>query len=247
MASSPLFSFLSSFFHSILPVFLSRQNLSLCNPRLASNSCLSLLSNSWEFRCVPRPSLTYIFFYEGFEHLCFLIFTVGSYTSMAVCGTADSTSLRPAVLAVVDLDLLLNRWKLWLPRIFPRKALDSFAFWSWVRMMGLFCTAEEAVICLEIFGVAWSQWGVSIWVLSPESTTPNICPLGFLLLFFFAFNAKTVALRPFHFLLPSHLSSPCLLSCLASERHLLHCRLVGRSGSWTRGKGRTLFCACIML
>lgn len=62
---------------------------------------------------------------------------------------------------------------------------------------------------------------MSIWVLSPESTTPNICPLGFLLLFFFAFNARTVALLSFHFLLPSHLSLPCLLSCLASERHLL--------------------------
>lgn len=107
MASSPLFSFLSSFLHSILPVFLSRQNPLLCSPRLASNSCLSLLSNSWEFRCVPRPSLAYIFFCEGSEHPCSMIFTVGSYkyARIAVCGTADSTSFRPAVLAVADLDL----------------------------------------------------------------------------------------------------------------------------------------------
>lgn len=48
-----------------------------------------------------------------------MIFTVGSYKQarIAVCGTADSTSLRPTVLAVVDLDLLLDRWKLRLPRI----------------------------------------------------------------------------------------------------------------------------------
>lgn len=139
--------FFPFFLHSTLPVFFYRQNLSLCNPRLASNSCLSLLSNSWEFRCVPRPSLTYILFYEGFEHPCSMIFTVGSYKQarIAVCGTADSTSLRPTVLAVVDLDLLLDRWKLRLPRIWLRKTLDSFAFWSWVRMMGLFCIAEEAV------------------------------------------------------------------------------------------------------
>lgn len=245
-----LFSFLSSFLHSILPVFLSRQNLLLCNPRLASNACLSLLSNSWEFRCVPRPSLTCIFFCEGSEHPCSMIDihcgilqirknSCVWYCRFHVLKARSSYCSRSG--------LALDRWKLRLPRICPRKALDSLAFWGWVRMMGLFCTAEETVICLEIFGVAWSQWGVSIWVLSPQSTTPNICPLGFLLLFFFAFNAKMVALGPFHFLLPSHLSSPCLLSCLAPERHLLHCCLVGRSGNWTQGKGRTLANACFVL
>lgn len=247
----PLLSFLS-FLPSSIPFCLSffpdRISCFVSNPRLASNSCLSLLSNSWEFRCVSRPNLTYIFFCEGSEHPC----------SMIHCGILQIHKnscvwycrfhvLKARSSCCSGSGLALDRWKLRLPRICPRKALDSLASWSWVRTMGLFCTAEETVICLEIFGVARSQWGVSIWVLSPQSTTPNICPLGFLLLFFFAFNAKTGVLRPFHFLLPSHLSSPCLLCCLASERHPLHCCLVGRSGNWTQGKGRTLANACFVL